>query len=346
MSGGHDHDHAGAPHAHDEAEEQHDHAGHGHGFGHVHQHTPPSSPRQYRALILAVVLTGGFALVEALGGWWSGSLALLSDAGHMLSDTLALGLAALAGQLALRPPSARHSYGLVRAEVLAAAFNALLMLAVIIAISVESVQRLLHPAPVAGGAVMLIATLGLLVNVVTAFILARGGDGLNIRAALLHVMGDLLGSVAAIAAGAIIWFTGWLPADPILSLLVALTILASTLRLLSEATHVLMEGVPNALDLQLIGKGMAGQRGILGVHDLHIWTLASGQTALSAHVEIERIERWPLVLHTLRRYLARQHGIDHVTLQPECPLPMPLLGRPHIPIQIAPASDASGRLSP
>ena len=281
-----------------------------------------------------MALTASFAVVEALGGLWSGSLALLSDAGHMLSDALALGMAAFAGYLARRPPSARHSYGLVRAEVLAAAFNALLMLVVIIAIAVESVQRLLQPAPVAGGAVMVVAGFGLLVNILTAVVLARAGDDLNVRAALLHVLGDLLGSVAAIAAGAIIWFTGWLPADAWLSLLVALAILFSTVRLLAEAVHVLMEGVPARLDLPAVGRDMAGLSGVLGVHDLHIWTLASGQTALSAHIEIETLGAWPKVLRSLRHHLEHAHAIQHVTLQPEARLAAPQSGRTHIPIHI------------
>jgi len=324
----HDHDHAAATgHGH----------GHTHGHGEGHSHLPAGSgPAQRRALLIALGLTASFAGVEALGGWWSGSLALLSDAGHMLSDALALGMAAMAAKLASRPPSARHSYGLARAEVLAAAFNALLMLGVIIAITVESVQRLLHPQEVAGGAVMLIAAIGLAVNVVTAVVLARAGDGLNVRAALLHVLGDLLGSVAALAAGAIIWFTHWLPADPLLSLLVVLSILFSTLRLLSETTHVLMEGVPRSLDLEAVGNGMAALRDVRRVHDLHIWTLASGQTALSAHIDVDQLEAWPQVLRRLRSHLAQVHGIQHVTLQPECPLSPPAGTRPHIPIHPAP----------
>ena len=323
----HDPDHH--PHAH------HRHwPGHHHGHAHGHHNGAPANGAQ-RALLLALILTAGFAVVEALGGWWAGSLALLSDAGHMLSDALALGLAAFAVQLARRPPSARHSYGLARAEVLAAAFNGLLMLAVIIAITVESVARLLRPTPVAGGAVMLIAGVGLLVNVGAAAILARAGEGLNVRAALLHVLGDLLGSVAALTAGAVIWFTGWLPADPLLSLAVALGILVSTLRLLREATHVLMEGVPLSVDLEQVGRGMAGLADVRGVHDLHIWTLSSGQTALSAHVEIDRFDAWPRILRRVREHLAQQHGIGHVTLQPECALRPPQAGRPHIPIYLA-----------
>jgi cobalt-zinc-cadmium efflux system protein len=320
----HDHDH---DHDHD-YDHDHDEASH---HGH-HHHAPPS---EFSALLLALTLTLGFAGVEAVGGVISGSLALISDAGHMLSDGLALGMAAFAAKLAQRPPSAQHSYGLVRSEVLAAAFNALLMLAVVIGIAVESVSRLLHPTPVQGEAVMVIATIGLLVNISTALVLARAGDGLNIRAAMIHVIGDLLGSVAAILAGAIIWYTGWLPADPILSLLVVASILTSTLRLLLESIHVLMEGVPRSIDLQAVGRGMASIKGVMGVHDLHIWTLASGKLALSAHIEIAALELWPQVLQKLKKHLLAEHRIDHITLQPESQLAMPSLreGQTHIPIQ-------------
>lgn len=318
--------HADRHHGHDHS--HHDHSHH----DHSHHHAPPS---ELKALLLALTLTLGFAGVEAAGGILSGSLALLSDAGHMLSDGLALGMAAAAAKLAQRPPSNKHSFGLGRSEVLAATFNSLLMLAVVIAIAVESVSRLLNPTPVEGGAVMVIATIGLLVNIATAFVLARAGDGLNIRAAMIHVIGDLLGSVAAILAGAIIWYTGWLPADPILSLLVVASILTSTIRLLGESIHVLMEGVPRSIDLQAVGKGMAALQDVLSVHDLHIWSLASGKWALSAHIEVESLSEWPHVLHRLKKHLLTQYRIDHVTLQPETRIPFRSIhpDRPLIPIQ-------------
>jgi cobalt-zinc-cadmium efflux system protein len=331
------HDHSGADEGHhhptDRGHVHHDHDQNGHDHGHAgHHHAPPS---EFSALLLALILTLGFAGIEAVGGVMSGSLALLSDAGHMLSDGLALGMAAFAAKLAQRPPSDKHSYGLVRSEVLAAAFNALLMLVVVIGIAVESVSRLLHPTPVQGGTVIVIATIGLLVNIATALVLARAGDGLNIRAAMIHVVGDLLGSVAAILAGAIIWYTGWLPADPILSLLVVASILTSTIRLLLESIHVLMEGVPRSIDLQVVGRGMASIKDVMGVHDLHIWTLASGKLALSAHIEIAALALWPQVLLSLKKHLQAEYRIDHVTLQPESRLAFPELreGQMHIPIQ-------------
>lgn len=239
----------------------------------------------------------------------------------MVTDSFSLGLAAFAAWIARRPPSARHSFGLARAEIIAAFLNSLLMLGVVAFIVFEAIMRLRHPQPVAGGWVMAIAAIGLGVNIVVAWVLSHGGHGLNTRAALLHVLGDLLGSVAALLAGAIIYFTGWTMADPLLSLLVVALILVSTVRLLKEALHVLMEGVPPSLDLEAVGKAMAGVEGVLSVHDLHIWTLSSGQIALSAHVDMQDLSAWPRVLEDLRGLLHDQFDIDHPTLQPEVLLP-------------------------
>lgn len=286
------------------------HGGHGH---HAHHHVPQDS----RVLGWALLLTLGFALVEALGGLWAGSLALLSDAGHMVTDSISLGLSLLAAWIARRPPSARHSYGLARAEIVGALANALLMLGVIAFILVEAVDRLRQPQPVAGGWVMVIAALGLGINAVVAWVLSRGGEGLNVQGALLHVLGDLLGSVAALTAGAIVYFTGWTPADPVLSLVVAGLILLATLRLLRDALHVLMEGVPPSLDLTQVGQALAQVPGVESVHDLHIWTLASGRNALSAHVVLADLGRWPRVLAAMQQLIHDRFGIEHVTLQPE-----------------------------
>lgn len=278
---------------------------------HDHHHAHGASLR------LAFGLTLAFCAIEAAGGLWSGSLALLGDAGHMLSDSVALGLAAFAAWLGQRPPSARHSYGLVRAEVIAAFVNGLLMVGLVVGITVEAVQRLLHPQPVAGGAVMGIAFVGLLVNVLVAFILSRGEKTLNTRAALLHVLGDLLGSVAALVAGAVIYFTGWLPIDPLLSVVLTLLILHSTVHLLREALHVLMEGVPRYIRLEEVGTRLAGIAGVASVHDLHIWSMSGDHAALSAHLVLDAPESWPAVLHAARRMLHDEYDIDHVTLQPE-----------------------------
>lgn len=279
---------------------------------HGHYRVPVS-----RSLYVALALTFGFAVVEAAGGWWSGSLALLGDAGHMFSDSVALALAAFAAWVARRPPSARHSYGFARAEVLAALVNGLLMLAVVIGIVVEAFARLQSPRPISGMAVMVIAAAGLAVNIAVLSILSRGTGDINTRGALLHVFGDLLGSVAALIAGAVIYFTGWMPIDALLSLLICALILFSTLRLLREALRVLMEGVPLNIDLNEVGRNLAGLPGVISVHDLHIWTPASGAPALSAHVEIEELTNWMQTLEAMRAVLSTRYGIEHVTLQPE-----------------------------
>ena len=269
------------------------------------------------ALFKALFFTLGFAVIEGVAGVWSGSLALLSDAGHMLTDSTALGLAALAAWLAQKPPSSKHTYGLVRLEILAALFNSLLMLGLIIFIVVEAIQRLANPQPVMGGAVMLVALIGLLVNLVVAWMLRHGGDGLNTRAALLHVMGDLLGSVAALVAGAVIWTTGYMPIDPILSLLVSGLILVSAWHLLTESIDVLMESVPPHVSLENVALDLSEIAGVRRVHDLHIWTLSSGQIALSAHLELDSFDDWNRVLQASRALLDQAHGIRHVTLQAE-----------------------------
>lgn len=268
-------------------------------------------------LLWPVALTLGFAFVEAAGGWLTGSLALLGDAGHMLSDSTALGLAWLASWIARKPPTKRHSYGFARVEVIVALANGLLMLAVVGGIVIEAVHRLTHPQPVAGVAVMLIAAIGLLLNIVVAWHLRRGHADINSRAALLHVMGDMLGSLAAIAAGAVIYLTGWTPIDPILSLLISVLIVGSTFALLREALHVLMEGVPLDLDLHEIEKAMRTMEGVASIHDMHIWTLSSGKVVLSAHVILRDLNGWMPVLSAMREMLHARYGINHVTLQPE-----------------------------
>lgn len=287
----------------------HSHDDHDH-----HHHHPVDSGK---VLLAALGLTLGFAFLEAVAGWWSGSLALLGDAGHMVTDSAALGFAALAAWLAKRPPTPRHSYGLLRAEVVTALINGLFMMVVVAGIVVAAIDRLSHPAPVAGGAVMAVAAAGMAVNIGVAYVLMRGERNLNIRGALLHVMGDLLGSIAALASGAVIYFTGWLSIDPILSLLISVLILYSGIRLLLDVLHVIMEGVPLHLNLDDVGKAMAETEGVASIHDLHIWTLSSGMIALSAHVVVRDLGRWQAVLPKLANMLETRFHIDHVTLQPE-----------------------------
>jgi cobalt-zinc-cadmium efflux system protein len=270
-----------------------------------------------RTLWVALALTLGFAGVEGLGGWWTGSLALLGDAGHMISDATALGLAALAAVVARRPPTERLSYGLGRVETVVALVNAALMLGIVVALAVTAVERWLEPRPVAGAGVMVIAALGLIVNITVFVLLSRGEPTLNVRAATLHVFGDLLGSIAALVSGAVVYATGWTPVDPLLSVLIGVLILRSSLLLLREVLHVLMEGVPPHLSLAQVGRAVAGVEGVRSVHDLHIWTLSSGSIALSAHLLVDDLGGWPKVLGEARHLLHERFDIDHVTLQPE-----------------------------
>ena len=310
---------------------QHSHGGHGHGHGAHGRHTT-SRPPALRALAGALALTAGYGLVEAFGGWLAGSLALLSDAGHMATDAAALGLALFAQWVARRPPSPRASYGYARTEVLAAFVNALALLLLVGFIVVEAIRRIATPAPVAGATVLGIASVGLAVNVVTASMLSRASSSTAARAAFLHVVSDALGSIAAIVAGAVILTTGWTPIDPLLSLLTAVLILRATWRLLVQTTGVLMEGVPSHLDYREIGNALTAIPGVSGVHDLHVWLMSSHEAALSAHVTIDSGEAWLPILDAARHMLATRFSIAHVTLQPSWPLQPAFGERRVIPI--------------
>jgi cobalt-zinc-cadmium efflux system protein len=273
--------------------------------------------RSQVAMGLALGLTLLFALIEAVTGYFSNSLALISDAGHMVTDAAALGLALMAQLIARRPPSARHSFGFVRAEALAAFVNSLAMLLLVAWIVYEAAQRLVKPEAVQGGTVFVVAAIGACINILVAWVLSRGEQSINTRAALVNVLGDLLGSVAAIAAGAIIHFTGWVRIDPILSIFVSLLILKSTVGVLRESYHFLMEGVPQQIDYLGVGADLAAVPGVLSVHDLHVWDMSPGEPALIGHLEIADLNGWPEVLRAVKEMLLDRHGIDHVTLQPE-----------------------------
>ncbi len=283
--------------------------------GHDHFAVGAAS-RTSRRLLVALLLTWAFALVEALAGWRGGSLALLADAGHMFTDGAALGLALIAAWAAARPPSPRHSYGLGRVELLAALVNALAMLAVVFGIGFEAWSRFVSPRAIDGALVSTVAILGLAVNLFVAWLLSRGQENLNVRGAFLHVLGDALGSVAAIAAGVVVWATGWTPIDPLLSLLIGGLVLAASLRLLRDALHALLDGVPFAIDLAVLGRELAAVPGVADVHDLHVWSLSGERLALTAHVRVGEMAGWPATLEGLRR-IAAEHGIDHATFQAE-----------------------------
>ncbi len=291
--------------------ESHEH--HQHHEHHHHHH----EPRVGAPLAIAALATIAYGVIEAAGGWWTGSLALLSDAGHMLTDGAALGLSATAAWMARRPPSSRHSYGLGRAEVVAALLNAGAMLVIIVALAYEAVVRLREPAPVQGLIAAAIAAAGLALNLFVLQRLSPHAHDMNARAARLHVLGDVLGSVAALAAGALVALTGWTRIDPLASLVICALIAFSSMRLLRESLHALMEGVPRGLSVEKIGGEMARVDGVISVHDLHVWTLSGSRTALSAHVVVRSLGQWERTLVELQQRLHERFGIDHVTLQPE-----------------------------
>jgi cobalt-zinc-cadmium efflux system protein len=284
---------------------------------HDHGHSHPREQRSGAALRAAAALTLSFAALEAVGGWWTGSLALLSDAGHMLTDGAALALAAVAAWMARRPPSERHSYGLGRTEILAALVNAVAMLAIAGALGHEALLRWREAVPVKGAAAALIAFAGLALNLAILRRLTPHRHDLNARAAMLHVVGDALGSLAALVAGLVIALTGWLQIDAIASLAICALIALSAIRVTRESIHALMEGVPHGLSMEEIGREMARIEGVLSVHDLHVWTLSGSRTALSAHVVVGSMSQWDRTLRALQHCLHEKYRIDHVTLQPE-----------------------------
>lgn len=296
-----------------------------------HDHDFVTLPSTAGRLGACLGLTFAFALVEFAVAEWSHSLALLGDAGHMFTDSLGLVIATLGAWLARRPPSKHQTYGWGRAEVIAAALNALLMLALVVGLGILAIERMLAPRPekVMGWPVLATGFAGLLLNLAVFRILSGGQRSLNVRAALLHVLSDLLGSVAALVAGAVIVWTGWMPIDPILSLFIAGLILVSSLRLFGFVGRVLLEGVPHGLDVTEIGRRLATVEGVRSIHDLHVWAVSSEQVALSAHVVVDRLEDWPALLERLGEALLRDFGIYHTTFQPESTVQkIPLPPRP------------------
>ncbi len=265
----------------------------------------------------ALALTLTFMVVEAVGGIISGSLALLADAGHMLTDAGALALSLLSGWMALRPANDSKTYGYQRWEILAALINGAALFAIAAWVIVEAIQRIQDPQPIRAQLFLIIAALGLAVNMITLSVLhgARHGN-LNARGAYLHVLGDALGSAGALAAAAIIAFTGWTLADPIISVALALLILFGAWRLLRESTDILLEAVPGHVSMAEVQRRMLGVPGVTAVHDLHVWTVTSGMVAMSGHAIVPELASHPEVLEGIRQQMARL-GISHVTIQLE-----------------------------
>jgi cobalt-zinc-cadmium efflux system protein len=287
------------------------------GAGHSHSHSHASSRNRTR-LALTLGLAAAYMVAEAVGGWLTGSLALLADSGHMLSDVAALGLSLFAMWMAQRPPTSRRTYGYHRLEILAALANGATLVAISILVLIEAFQRFQKPPEVDAPVMMGIAAGGLLVNLAGLWVLHAGrSESLNVRGAWLHVLTDTLGSVQAIAAGALIWAFGWQWADPVASVLIALLVIYSSWSLLKEATGVLMESAPLHIDVEEVREAMIGIRGVIEVHDLHVWTITSGMESLSAHVVVEESCYDCDVLTEIRTTLHDRFGIDHMTVQME-----------------------------
>lgn len=267
---------------------------------------------------MALGVTASFFVVELIGGWLTNSLALLSDAAHMFTDVAALSLGLFALWVATRPATDRKTYGYYRAEILGALVNGLALWLVVVWIVYEAYERLAQPPAVRSGLMMVVAGLGLVANVACAWLLApQQGASLNLRAAFLHVLADLLGSVAAMIAGAVMLVTGWYVADSIAAFSIAALILVASWTLIREAVDVLMEAVPQHVDLDRLRADLQGVPGTEEVHDLHVWTLTTGQYALSAHVVVDGTQNGERIIEEMRLLLAERFHIDHVTIQLE-----------------------------
>ena len=304
---------------------RHDHT-HGHRHGaHVHPHLHDTSGDEKR-LMAALVLTGGFMIAEFAGGLWTHSLALLADSGHMLNDTIALGLALIALRMSRRPADTKRSYGYGRLQIVTAFANAIILIVITLFISAEAVMRLFAPPHILSQPMLIIASLGLLVNLLCVFLLGRSDKhNLNIRSALTHVLGDLLGSIAAILAAALILVFGWAIADPILSLFVVAMIATSAWGVLYESAHILLEGTPRDINPDTVSAALRAEiSAILDIHHVHIWSLDSNESVITLHLVLREGSDHESVLAAVQSQLSNRFGLNHATIQIEsevCPNP-------------------------
>ncbi len=288
-------------------------------MSHEHNHTHGANKK---TLMISFIIITGYMIIEAIGGILTNSLALLADAGHMLSDSISLGVGLLAFILGEKAADYSKTYGYKRFEILAAVFNGVTLVLIAIYIFYEAYQRFTDPPEVASTGMLIIATIGLLVNILVAWILMRGGDtkeNLNIRAAFLHVIGDLLGSVGAIIAALMILFFNWGWADPFASVIVAVLVLISGWHVTKDAVHVLMEGTPKNVEIDAVIKTIESIPGVNNMHDLHVWSITSGQNALSCHVVVDgtiSIQESQEILRTIEDEL-EDENIGHATIQME-----------------------------
>jgi cobalt-zinc-cadmium efflux system protein len=319
---GHQHDDHGHDHSHDDGhghqpqnKKAHDH-GHGHGHHHGHGHAHGSSNE--RRLTWALILIGVFMLVEVAGGFIAHSLALIADAGHMLTDSASLVLALFALRVGKQPADQVYSYGRQRYEVLAAFVNGLVLLALSVWILIESARRLFAPQTVHGPVMLLVAGLGLLANIAAFLVLRDGEDNLNMRSAVMHVLGDLLASAAAMVAAVVIIYTGWMPVDPLLSALVSLLILRGGWRVTRESAHILLEGAPPGIEVEEVSADVIAQvPGVSDVHHLHVWSLTDAKPMMTLHAVIEESTDQDVVLAAIQKRLSERFGVVHATVQLE-----------------------------
>jgi cobalt-zinc-cadmium efflux system protein len=291
------------------------HHHHGHDHGHVHALDDGGNARR---LVVVLVLTAIYMLAEAIGGWLSHSLALIADAGHMLSDVAALGLSLFAVWISRRPPTPARSYGYHRTEILAALANAATLIAISVWVCVEAYRRLHEPPEVAGRMVMVIAAGGFLINLAGMWVLSGGrASNLNIRGAWLHVATDALGNIGTVAAGAAVAYLGWMWADPVASVIIAALVCWSAWALLMESLDVLMEGTPSGIDPARVRDALVMVSGVQAVHDLHIWSITSGRVSMSAHIAVDGTRPDRDILPELCAKLRESFDITHVTLQLE-----------------------------
>ncbi|HWB44485.1 MAG TPA: cation diffusion facilitator family transporter [Hyphomicrobiaceae bacterium] len=280
---------------------------------------PPGHAHNERAIGWAALLTGGFLVVEVIGGLLAGSLALLADAGHMLTDAASLGLAWAAFRIGRRPHDWQRTYGFHRFQVLAAFTNGLSLVFIALAIVYEAVSRLYAPVEVLGRPMLLVAAIGLAINIASFLILhAAGRHNLNVRGAMLHVLGDLAGSIAAIVAAVVILWSGWTPIDPLLSVLVAALIVVSAWSLLRESGHILLEGVPRGLDVRALRDDLMQVAGVEDVHHVHAWSINQERPMVTMHVRVADPALSARVLGAVKARLLARHNIDHATVEIEC----------------------------
>jgi cobalt-zinc-cadmium efflux system protein len=288
-------------------------------LAHSHDHSLSAEQLGWR-LIASLAINVVILVAQLVGGVWAGSLALITDALHNVTDVASLGLSYGALRVGQRPPNARYTFAFQRAEVLAAVVNAAALIGVSVYIVIEAIERLRHPSPVAGGIVIAFAAFGMVANALAALMLRGQGRNLNLRSAMLHLISDSVASFGVLLAGAVILVTGWTWIDPTISLALAAWMTWESIGLIREAMHILMEGVPEEIEISLVEAAMGEIEGVAGVHDLHVWAVSTDNVLLSAHVVVDQphVPTSTRVVTALKRMLHDRFGVEHATLEVEC----------------------------